>query len=120
MMDDHLRAPTVIDTRLVLSLVAHAGAKLQRSEVGIFVDAVIAMLEPVETHFMWRLQFRDPADELVLEAAVNGQAETIATLNRRDFGIVPEQFGMSVLTPAKRSGGSRHERDPRAPSVKLH
>jgi predicted nucleic acid-binding protein len=52
-------------------------------------DAVLAMVEPVETHFLWRPQLRDPTDELVLEAAVNGQAAAIVTFNRRDFGAVP-------------------------------
>ena len=76
-------------------------AGLEVPEAAIFVDAVIAMLEPVETHFMWRPQLRDPADELVLEAAVNGQAEAIITFNRRDFGKVPERFGLAVLTPGE-------------------
>jgi predicted nucleic acid-binding protein len=76
-------------------------AGLEPAEAAIFVDAVIAMLEPVETHFMWRPQLRDPADELVLEAAVNGQAESIVTFSRRDFGGVPERFGITVLTPAE-------------------
>jgi predicted nucleic acid-binding protein len=73
---------------------------LDLTEVGIFVDAVLAMAEPVETHFMWRPQLRDPADELVLEAAVNGRAAAIVTFNRRDFGIAPTRFGVEVLTPA--------------------
>jgi predicted nucleic acid-binding protein len=46
-------------------------------------------------------QLRDPADEFVLEAAVNGQAATIVTFNRRDFGVVPARFGIDVLTPAE-------------------
>ena len=70
-------------------------------QVGIFIDAVLAMVEPVETHFMWRPQLRDPADEFVLEAAVNGQATAIVTFNRRDFGRVPGQFGIELLTPAE-------------------
>lgn len=53
----------------------------------------------METHFLWRPQLRDPADELVLEAAVNGQALAIVTFNQRDFGIVPLQFGVDVLSP---------------------
>ena len=40
-------------------------------EVHIFVDAVIAMDEPVKIHFLWGPQLRDPGDEMVLEAAVN-------------------------------------------------
>lgn len=62
-------------------------ANLDLREVGVFVDGVLAMIEPVETHFMWRPQLRDPADELVLDAAVNGRAAAIVTFNRRDFGV---------------------------------
>jgi predicted nucleic acid-binding protein len=50
---------------------------------------------------MWRPQLRDPADEMVLEAAANGGAAAIVTYNRRDFGVVPTQFGVDVLTPAE-------------------
>ncbi|WP_336511754.1 hypothetical protein [Candidatus Accumulibacter phosphatis] len=42
---------------------------------------------------------RDPGDELVLEAAANGLASAIVTFNQRDFGTVPLQFGIEVLTP---------------------
>ncbi len=49
-------------------------AGLSEREVEIFLDALVAMAEPVETHFLWRPQLRDPGDEMVLEAAVNGQA----------------------------------------------
>jgi predicted nucleic acid-binding protein len=43
---------------------------------------------------------RDPADEMVLEAAANGRAVAIVTFNQRDFGGVPIEFGIEVLTPA--------------------
>lgn len=76
-------------------------AGLTVDEVTIYIDAVIAMMEPVETHFLWRPQLRDPADELVLEAAVNGRAEAIVTFNRRDFGMAPQRFGLAVLTPGE-------------------
>src|SRR5208282_462954 len=76
-------------------------AGLSQQQVGIFLDAVLAMVDPVETHFMWRPQLRDPADEFVLEAAVNGQAAAIATLNQRDFGATPATFGIEVLLPAE-------------------
>ena len=76
-------------------------AGLSQQQVGIFLDAVLAMVDPVETHFMWRPQLRDPADELVLEAAVNGQAATIVAFNQRDFGDAPATFGIEVLSPAE-------------------
>lgn len=76
-------------------------ARLDADQVGIFVDAVLAMVEPVETHYLWRPQLRDPADEFVLEAAVNGQAAAIVTFNLRDFGMAPATFGIELLKPAE-------------------
>jgi predicted nucleic acid-binding protein len=74
---------------------------LSIGEVGVFVDAVVAMADPVESHFIWRPQLRDPGDELVLEAAVNGHAEAIVTFNLRDFGDVPRRFGIELPMPAE-------------------
>lgn len=75
-------------------------AELTAWETSQFIDAVIGMIKPVETHFMWRPQLRDPADEFVLDAAVNGRAEAIITFNGRDFGRAPAAFGISVSTPS--------------------
>ncbi len=49
--------------------------------------------------FMWRPQVRDPADEMVLEAAINGNADALVTFNRRDFGDGPARFGIAVFSP---------------------
>lgn len=68
-------------------------------EVDIFLSAVIAMVEPVKTHFLWRPQLRDPGDEMVLEAAVNGGADALVTFNRRDFGESPDRFAIDLLLP---------------------
>jgi len=65
----------------------------------IFLDAIIAMAEPVHTHFLWRPQLRNPNDEMVLEAAVNGRADAVVTFNVRDFGNAAAQFGVEVLLP---------------------
>lgn len=75
-------------------------AGLSSHEVEIFLTAVVAMVEPVESHFTWRPQLRDPSDEFVLEAAVNGRAEAIITFNIRDFGNAPARFGVALYTPA--------------------
>lgn len=74
-------------------------AGLTEAEVGVFVDGLIALGEPVETHFIWRPQLRDPGDEMVLEAAVNGQAELLVTFNRRHFRDVPARFGIDAVLP---------------------
>jgi predicted nucleic acid-binding protein len=91
-----------LEYEAICKLVEHrTAAGFSARQVGIFVDAVIAMLEPVETHYMWRPQLRDPGDELVLEAAVNGQASAIVTFNTRDLGRAAARFGVDLLTPAE-------------------
>src|SRR6202040_2813979 len=74
-------------------------AGLSEREVEIFLDGVVAMSEPVKTHFLWRPQLRDPGDEMVLEAAVNGRADALVTFNVRDFGTAPANFGIQMLLP---------------------
>jgi predicted nucleic acid-binding protein len=78
-------------------------AGLSSREVEIFLDAVIAMAEPVHTHFLWRPQLRDPNDEMVLEAAVNGRADALVTFNLRDYGNAAE-FGVGILLPREAIG----------------
>jgi predicted nucleic acid-binding protein len=51
--------------------------------------------------YLWRPAVRDPDDDMVLETAVNGPAEAIVTLNRRDFAGVAERFGIGVLSPGE-------------------
>jgi putative PIN family toxin of toxin-antitoxin system len=72
---------------------------LSESEMETFVNAVIAMCEPVEMHFLWRPQTRDPGDEMVLETAINGRADALVTFNVRDYGNAPLEFGVAVLLP---------------------
>ena len=82
-------------------------AGLSERQVEIFVDAVIAMSQPVETHFLWRPQLRDPNDEMVLEAAVNGRADILVTFNLRDFGLGTARFGIEALLPRDAIGRIR-------------
>jgi putative PIN family toxin of toxin-antitoxin system len=74
-------------------------AGLSDREVEIFLHAVVAMAEPVKTYFLWRPQLRNPGDEMVLETAVNGQADALVTFNLRDFGAVPARFGIELMIP---------------------
>lgn len=72
---------------------------LSVDEVEGLVNALCAVAEPVETRFLWRPQLRDPADEMVLETAINGGADALVTFNHRDFGQVPGDFGTALLSP---------------------
>ena len=92
--------PLALEYEAVASRAEHRlAAGLTEPEVNIFLTAVVAMAEPVMTHFLWRPQLRDPCDEMVLEAAINGGANALVTFNVRDFGTVPAQFGVKILLP---------------------
>jgi putative PIN family toxin of toxin-antitoxin system len=68
-------------------------------EVGFFLDGLAALLLPVVPYFLWRPLLRDPDDEMVLDAAVNGRADAIVTFNVQDFLPEARQFQLAVWTP---------------------
>lgn len=86
--EDALKRP---EHRLVHGLTPEA--------VDEFLAELAALIEPVEVHFQWRPQSRDPSDEMVLEAAINGQADALVTYNIKDFAEAGERFSISVLRP---------------------
>ncbi len=59
------RADFLLDTRT------------SRHEIEEFLTDVARTVVPVELHFLWRPQLYDPADEMVLETAVNAGAAAI-------------------------------------------
>lgn len=65
-----------------------------------FLAELAALIEPVEVHFQWRPQVRDPNDEMVLEAAINGAADALVTYNIADFATAGERFSMPIVHPA--------------------
>jgi putative PIN family toxin of toxin-antitoxin system len=96
-----MSVPLVIEYEAVCGLAEHRlAAGLDEAEVSVFLDGLATIAEPVESYFLWRPRLRDPGDEMVLEAAVNGRADAIVTFNIRDFGNAPEEFGISTLRPA--------------------
>lgn len=73
--------------------------KMSEDDVEEFLAAFASAAEGVDVNFRWRPQLKDPKDELVLEAAVNGQAEALVTFNMRDFRDVAGTFGLRLLLP---------------------
>lgn len=63
------------------------------------IRTLIALCAPIYKAYSWRPQLRDPNDEMVLEAAVNGGADMLVTFNQRDFGTAPAAFGIICLRP---------------------
>ena len=97
-----MSVPLVVEYEAICLRPNHlAAAGLNEREAGIFLDGVVSLAVPVESHFLWRPCLRDPGDEMVLEAAVNGRGDAIVTFNLRDFGKVLTRFGLSVLRPGE-------------------
>ncbi len=65
-----------------------------------FLAELAALIKPVEVHFKWRPQGRDPNDEMVFEAAINGRADALVTYNVADFAMLADRFEIAVLPPA--------------------
>jgi putative PIN family toxin of toxin-antitoxin system len=74
---------------------------LDIEEIDDFLAELAALIEPVEVHFQWRPQSKDPNDEMVIEAAINGHADALITYNVSDFAGAVERFGIPVLRPAE-------------------
>ena len=97
-----MSVPLAIEYEATCCLAEHRLASgLTERQIGVFLDGLVALAEPVESHFLWRPQLRDPGDEMVLETAVNGRADVLVTFNVRDYGDAPANFGVSVARPAE-------------------
>jgi putative PIN family toxin of toxin-antitoxin system len=76
-----------------------AQSHLSLAEIDVLLDMLAAVGTACTSFFQWRPQLSDPDDEMVLELAVNGHADTIVTVNTRDFLPVAWTFGVEVLRP---------------------
>lgn len=77
-----------------------AAAGLIAADVDKILDALAVRAERVDIFFLWRPKLRDVDDDMVLEVAVNGNADCIVTFNVRDFAAMVPQFGIPALLPA--------------------
>jgi predicted nucleic acid-binding protein len=64
------------------------------------LDQLAAVGVPVSLHFFWRPRPLDPDDDMVLETAIDGQAEVIATFNLRHLAAAALWFGVAAQLPA--------------------
>lgn len=79
---------------------------LSVKDVQRFLAAFASSAEPVDIQFRWRPLLKDPADEMVLETAVNGRADGLVTFNTQDF-LPASQLGVNVLTPGQVLGATQ-------------
>ena len=94
--------PLMLEYEEVLMRREHREAMgLDVSEVNVILDQLATVLRPVTTYFLWRSFLRDPDDELVLEAAINGREDVLMTFNVRDYFPAISYFQLEVLRPAE-------------------
>ena len=92
----------MLEYEAVLTRREHIHASgMSREGIRQFLDSMSAVLEPVVPTFQWRPILRDPDDDFVLEASINGGARVIVTLNHRDFSLIPDCFGIEILSPGE-------------------
>jgi putative PIN family toxin of toxin-antitoxin system len=91
--------PLLLEYEAVLKRPEHlaAGGRTE-AMTDAFLDALCLRCEPVHLFYLWRPRARDPADDMVLETALNGRADHLVTLNIGDFAAAA-QFRLDVATP---------------------
>jgi predicted nucleic acid-binding protein len=83
------------------------GSGKSRAETSLILDALEAVAEPVFVAFKYRPLSLDENDDMVLDVAINGCADLIATNNTKHFREAAGSFHLDVLTPAEVLGKFR-------------
>jgi putative PIN family toxin of toxin-antitoxin system len=72
-----------------------------REQIADILDLLEAQAEAVLVYFMPRPLSPDPNDDMVLDIAINGEADAIVTFNIKHFDSAAAQYGIDVVTPAE-------------------
>jgi len=94
--------PLMIEYEAVLTRQEHLEEiGLDMGEVNAVLDALARVCRPVALRFLWRPRLKDPADEMVLETAVNGGADWLVTFDVRHLAAGARDFGIRVIRPSE-------------------
>ncbi len=63
------------------------------------LDALISLAKPVYRAFFRHPLLRDANDDMVLETAMSGCADSIITFKGHDFKPAASQLGIAILSP---------------------
>jgi putative PIN family toxin of toxin-antitoxin system len=92
----------MIEYEAVLTRPEHlAAANLTPEDADILLNTFASLFALVTLHFLWRPMLKDPDDEMILEAAVNGQADVIITFNTRHFTHAATRFNIATMKPSE-------------------
>jgi putative PIN family toxin of toxin-antitoxin system len=91
----------MLEYEAVLTRSAHlARSGLSIADVLEALDDFADRCIPVSFEYRWRPAARDADDDLVIETAINGSADVIATFNISDMIMGAEEFGIAVERPS--------------------
>lgn len=68
------------------------------TDIEDFVDYICTVGIKTKIFYLWRPFLKDPFDDHVLELAVNANAQTIVTFNKKDF-LEAKSLGIKIQTP---------------------
>ena len=71
---------------------------LRYSDIDDIVDYICRVSDRRQIFYLWRPFLRDPMDDMILELAVESDADLIVTYNLRDFQGV-DKFGLRAIPP---------------------
>jgi putative PIN family toxin of toxin-antitoxin system len=75
------------------------GISLSSRDIDAILNMIAAISEHIKLYYLWRPFLSDPKDDMILELAVGGNADSIVTFNERDFKGVEKHFGISIISP---------------------
>lgn len=95
-----LSVPLVLEYEAVLTRPEQLDVcGLRASEAERVLDDLVSVARRVRLSFRWRPRLPDANDDMVLETAVNGNADAIVTFNQRDFEEARRDFNCAVILP---------------------
>ncbi len=95
----NVSVPLVLEYEEVAKREARA-LGLTHGEIDDLLDYFCAVGTHRQIYFLWRPILRDPADDMVLELAVEANCDFVVTHNVRHFAGA-ERFGIRAATPSE-------------------
>ena len=95
-----LSVPLMLEYEDVLIRPEHlAVAGISERDVRLVLDEVAGLCVPVAFDYRWRPTGADSDDEMVVETAINGLADMVATFNTRHMRKACQEFGITAERP---------------------
>jgi putative PIN family toxin of toxin-antitoxin system len=97
-----MSVPLVVEYQSVLTRPEQLAVfEATADEILAILDEIAASAKKVDLSIRTRPTLTDPDDEMVLETAVNGNAEMIVTFNTRHFALAAGRFACRPVRPGE-------------------